>query len=90
MVDVVGAGRPNETVSDVGIGAGSKMQFEDGRLLKRGQVEGWMWEVITRSGSEERRCGRRESSSVVRPEKVNRRTASCCSSDQWANMISSR
>lgn len=40
VVDVVGAGSPKDWTSDVGIGAGSRMERWTGREKKSGQAAG--------------------------------------------------
>lgn len=68
VVEVVGAGRPKESVSEVGIGAGSRMQRGEARVRNKGQVEGWVCDVMAMRGRAEGRCDIRARSSEVRPE----------------------
>jgi len=76
VVEVVGAGRPKDCTSDVGMGAGRRIERWAGRAEKRGQVDGWVWEVNTIKGRLRLRCGMRERSSGVRPENVRSRNVS--------------
>lgn len=48
VVEEVGALTPNESVSDLCIGEGSKIV--SGRILAISQVEGWTWDVMTMIG----------------------------------------
>lgn len=68
VVEMVGAGRPNESFSEMGIGAGRSMERAEGRVEKRGQVDGLVWDVMAMRGRAEGRWAIRERSSEVRPE----------------------
>lgn len=76
VVDMVGAGSPNAWVSEMWMGAGSRIDMYDGREKRSGQVEGWMWDVTTMSGKAGERWGNSVNSSGVRPENVIIRTVS--------------
>ena len=55
VVDIVGAGRPKTSYSDIGIGAGRRMERAEGREEKSGHVEGDVWDVMAMSGRAEGR-----------------------------------
>ena len=68
VVEMVGAGRPKEEVSEMGMGAGRRMEWEEGRMLNSGQFDGVVCDVMAMRGRVEGRWEIRERSSVVRPE----------------------
>ena len=55
VVDIVGAGRPKASSSEIGIGAGRRMERADGREEKSGHVEGDVCDVMAMSGRAEGR-----------------------------------
>ena len=68
VVELVGAGTPNATTSEMGIGAGSKMQLQEGRLANRGQFEVFECDEIAINCNSDGMYSSIEINSDVRPE----------------------
>jgi len=87
VIDVVGAATPNETFSDVGIGAGRSIDNPRERERKSGHVEGVKEEVSAISGKSVEICCKNDKSSGVRPEKVITSKVSRCIDGQASTII---